>query len=788
MQKVDLHCHSIYSEHPSEWFLQRLGAKESYTDPFFIYDRCIEAGMSYVTITDHNKIDGALILQSKYPDNVFISVEATTYFPEDGCKIHILLFGITEEEFEHINILRENIYQLRDYIVKRDIAYSVAHASYSVNGKLTVDHLEKLILLFDVFEEVNGGRNEANNGGWTQILKQLTPSCLKDLERKHEITPLSSNPWVKGFTGGSDDHAGIFVGKSFTFAISSTKEEFLEEIKCRRSIGKGRHNNYHSLAFTVYKIAYDYTTQGRKANTNSFMSTFTDAIFQQRKQSWQDKVKLKTFKTISEKKGDRIKYLFGELVDSLQSNSEQDIDVKLNIVYDKVDEICDEYFRIFLRSLEADIADFNVVDLIRNLSSAIPGIFLMAPFFSSFLHMHKTLNLLSELKRRLLMQEDSKSKKVLWFSDTINDLNGVSMTIKRMGKEMVERGCNVKIFSSLQVDEMTNELPLNYVNLPSMYDFKLPFYECQKIKIPSLLKALKIIDNEQPDEIIISSPGPLGVIGLFAGKMMQIRTKAIYHTDFTAEASHIIGDENASRIINAYEQWFFNQADVISVPTHEYINILDGRGFQRSKMVIFKRGIEASVFYPLNDREAAYPLLKKSKAQFTIMFAGRVSKDKSLDILCNVMKELNKEELDIRLVIAGSGPYTEEMKQELKDIPNVLFTGVVQRNKLAGYYNAADFFVFPSITDTFGMVILESLACGCPAIVSNIGGPKEMIEEGINGFIVPDQMISSWVAAIKNAYQLFHNNNTKYKTMREAAVKSVEGNLNWEKVIGSLIG
>jgi glycosyltransferase involved in cell wall biosynthesis len=357
-----------------------------------------------------------------------------------------------------------------------------------------------------------------------------------------------------------------------------------------------------------------------------------------------------------------------------------------------------------------------------------------------------------------------------------------------MGKEMVKRGCNVKIFSSLHEDEINSEIPANYVNLPSMYDFKLPFYECQKVKIPSLLKALKIIDNEQPDEIVISSPGPLGLIGLFAGKMMQIRTKAVYHTDFTAEASHIIGDENASRIINAYEQWFFNQADVISVPTQEYISILENRGLDRRKMVIFKRGIEAAVFFPLKDRETTYHLAKRTKEQFTIMFAGRVSKDKSLDVLCSALKELNKQGLEIRLIVAGSGPYKEEMQEELKDIPNVIFTGTVKRDELAGYYNSADFFVFPSITDTFGMVILESLACGCPAIVSHIGGPKEMIQQGVNGYVVADQMISTWVDAIRNAYDLFHGRESEYLQMRNAAVKSVAGNLDWDMVISSFIG
>ncbi len=788
MQRADLHCHSLYSEHPSEWFLQRLGAKESYTDPLFVYKRCKEMGMDYVTLTDHNKIDGALLLKEKYPEDVFISVEATAYFPEDGCKVHILLFDITEEQFEHINILREDIYQLREFIVSQNIAYSVAHASYSVNGKLTVEHLEKLILLFDVFEEVNGGRNEANNLGWTSIIKALTPTHIEQLMNKHDIKPLSNNSWIKGFTGGSDDHAGIFNGRSYTESDSNSLESFIDNIRNRRSVGLGRHNNYHSLAFTVYKIAYDYTVHGNKMHTNSLFSTFTETIFQSKKQSWQDKVKTKTFKTFSEKRGDRIKFLFGELVETLQENPEMDIDFKLDLVYDKVDEICDEYFKIFLRSLEEDIAHFNIVDLIRNLSSAIPGIFLMAPFFSSFLHMHKTLNLLNELKRRMLIREGSRLKKVLWFSDTVNDLNGVSMTIKKMGREMSERGFNVKIFSSLHDEELSNELPVNYVNLPSTYDFKLPFYECQKVKIPSLLRALKIINKERPDEIIISSPGPLGLLGLYVGKMMQIRTKAIYHTDFAQEAYHIIGDDNASKIINAYEQWFFNQADVVSVPTQEYINILETRGVDPGKMVIFRRGIEGSIFRPYKDREIDKELIFKKKGQFTLFYAGRVSKDKSLNILSEAVKFLVSEGLEIKLVVAGNGPYTDEMKRELENVPNVIFTGAIPRQELAKYYNLADFFVFPSVTDTFGMVILESLACGCPAIVSNIGGPKEMIEPSINGFIVPNQNITTWINSIRDAYQMYHNDKEKYNNLRKEAVKSVEGNLDWDFVIDSLIG
>ena len=109
MSKADLHVHSKYSNHPSEWFLQRLGASESYTEPEFIYRSAKEKGMDFVTVTDHNRIEASLLLKEKYPNECFTGVESTAYFPEDGCKVHILIYGFDERKFAEIQGLRKNI-------------------------------------------------------------------------------------------------------------------------------------------------------------------------------------------------------------------------------------------------------------------------------------------------------------------------------------------------------------------------------------------------------------------------------------------------------------------------------------------------------------------------------------------------------------------------------------------------------------------------------------------------------------------------------------------------------
>jgi predicted metal-dependent phosphoesterase TrpH len=91
--KANLHVHSKHSTRPSEWFLRRIGCAESYTDPLLLYEIAMKRGMDLVTITDHNTLAGSL--EIAHLDNTFISEEITTYFPEDGCKLHIVAYGIT---------------------------------------------------------------------------------------------------------------------------------------------------------------------------------------------------------------------------------------------------------------------------------------------------------------------------------------------------------------------------------------------------------------------------------------------------------------------------------------------------------------------------------------------------------------------------------------------------------------------------------------------------------------------------------------------------------------------
>ena len=206
--KADLHVHSKYSNRPSEWFLRRIGAPESFMEPRAVYDACREAGMDYVTISDHNCIGGALEIADL--PGTFISCEVTTYFPEDGCKIHCLVSGITEKWFKDIQELRLNIYDLQRYLQEQDIIHTIAHPLYRINDRLTIDHFEKLILLFKRFEAINGSRCDRAEQLVRVILDNLTPEMIDEMANKHGIEPVGKEPWQKFLTGGSDDHGGLY--------------------------------------------------------------------------------------------------------------------------------------------------------------------------------------------------------------------------------------------------------------------------------------------------------------------------------------------------------------------------------------------------------------------------------------------------------------------------------------------------------------------------------------------------------------------------------------------------
>jgi len=758
MKKVDLHVHSIYSEIPSDFIFKLLKTKECYTSPESLYHLAKKNGMDFVAITDHNKIDGALLLKEKFPEEVIVGVEATTFFPEDNCPIHLLVYGLDEVQFRMIEKLRYNIYDLRDFIKEENLAYSVAHANFAEDEKLDVHHIEKLILLFDTFEIINGGMNKISNSGIKLILNNLKDVHIENLYSKHGITPFSDTPWIKGYTGGSDDHAGIFIGSTFTQAKVETVDEFLEAIKNKSTHAFGKNGNFQKLIFSAYKVLYDHWKNSKITFSipNLVKKKIHDIIFEQHELKFLEKLLLKSLIKISPKSDLNL-----AMQTLLKTSETFPLEKRFDTVYDFISDFTDMKIKTIIHSVESGFQEGKFNKLLQNITSIVPVSLLTLPFLISTKHITKDNFRIKSLFKTLFKVNYQKGV-TLWFTDTFSDLNGVSASLNEMVSKL--NGNYDVIFVTGENDRLKNAPP-RLLQLPVIHRISLPYYERQIISIPSILKSLKILDEVgEVKEIIISTPGPIGLLGLLVSKLLNVKSISIYHTDFYAQSLALSENENLAKTLESYVKWFYSQTDEILVPTEQYISILKDREYPSEKLRSFYRGTDKNLFSPVEFAKKQFGE-KYGINGVNLLYVGRVSKDKGMDFLIDCFKETQKTYDDLNLIIVGDGPYKDELVMNNSN-KKIFFLGKVSREELPLIYSASDLFLFPSVTDTFGLAVLEAQMCGLPAIVSDVGGPKEIVINGKTGFVVSAWNKKVWTETISKVLDMIENNFDGYLNLK----------------------
>jgi hypothetical protein len=484
MKRADLHVHSCHSRHASEWILQRLGAQESYTDVEGVYRHAKGHGADFVTLTDHNTIEGALELVSRHPTDCFVSTEATAYFPEDGCKVHVLCYGITPAQFAVIQQARENIYELRDYLRREEIAYSVAHAMYSVNGRLTVRHLEKLLLLFNVFEGINGTRPREGHGSWQELLRRLTPEIMADLADRHQLEPWGAEPWIKGITGGSDDHAGLFIGATYTMARATDIAGFLHTLRAKRTLPGGRYGDHKALAYAIFKVASEYAHH--KGGAKGFPALLASILFDKKGPPLRDRLLVKKLGFGRSTHDLMLARFFEALVDVSRSCISPNPAWQVDRTYVALTTLFDSCLTEMARAVEKSVRGEGMADLLQYVTVALPAGLLAAPFFSTLHYFHQSRELNAALHQVCFPALPRPEPRVLWFSDTLSDLNGVSVTLgdvaacaQRLQRPLQLVGC------LLPEEQLHLAGRTDIINLPCIYAVTPDFYHALTLRVPS---------------------------------------------------------------------------------------------------------------------------------------------------------------------------------------------------------------------------------------------------------------------------------------------------------------
>jgi len=286
-------------------------------------------------------------------------------------------------------------------------------------------------------------------------------------------------------------------------------------------------------------------------------------------------------------------------------------------------------------------------------------------------------------------------KKILIITDNLQDqVNGVVTTYKNLAK----------------VAYNDNYL-ISYIDPSNFYYINCPGYSEIKLALPTNIG--KLITSIDADYYHIATEGPVGLSarGYLTSKNIKYNTS--YHTRFP-EAIKTLANIPES-LTWRYIRWFHKHSGRCLTTTRSVASELESHGIE--SVVCWTRGVDTSLFNPK-------PL--KPKNLKTLLCVSRVSREKNLEDFCSLQIP------GTRKVLVGDGPHLNYLRQYYQDVE---YTGMKHGKELASYYQQADVFVFPSRWDTFGIVMLEAIACGTPIAAYPCNGPLDVVECGVNGYL-----------------------------------------------------
>lgn len=338
--------------------------------------------------------------------------------------------------------------------------------------------------------------------------------------------------------------------------------------------------------------------------------------------------------------------------------------------------------------------------------------------------------------------------RVCLFTDTFADVNGVSRFIQNLAQQARESGRDLVVVTSTRRKVL--EAP-NVINVPPSWSRPMPAYPQLDLAVPPARALRRLATDLRPDAVHISTPGPVGFFGRGAARRMGVPVLGTYHTDFPAYIDHLFDDRCLTWATARYMRWFYAPFARVFLRSGAHAAALERLGIPAERLVRLSPGIDTSLFCRARRDDAIWDGLGVPRAAVKVLSVGRVSVEKNLPLLARAWpparRALEAEGIDARLIVIGDGPYRAEMEAKLAGT-GAHFLGFRHGTELATLYASGDLFVFPSATDTLGQVAMEAQACGLAVLVSDVGGPREMVEPGVTGLVLPADRAGAWTEAI----------------------------------------
>ncbi len=717
MIRADLHVHSRHSSRPPNWLARQFNIPESFTTPQHIYRTALSRGMTHVTITDHNTIDGCLEIAGL--PNTFVSCEFTARFPEDDCHIHVLAYDLSQARFAELNALRDNIYELAAYIDANRIAAAVAHPLFSVNDRLTQSHFERLLLLFDLFE-LNGFRSPDSNVRLRTTIEGLTRCRLEDLASEHNIANPKTDPLRKHLISGSDDHSGLFVARSHTANPGSTPADFF---------GQPQLNEPHAgvsepvhLAYAIYSILYHHlnknTRLGAQFAKDAGLRKIVMLLTMQEpeRRSWFIALLRRLLHRRRDASRDAESLLRHTLRRLPRLSSDLTPENAPYLWFNTVSTVLDRTVNELLEYAVERLKTGDFFNIFRSIGSISSLYFLSAPYYAAYRSFQDTRQFAERLDTVAL---PPVAPRAVHLTDTPAGPSGPAQDLRDLVARARGLGLDHTVVTCANVEGGPSEAVFRPVDI---YDVP----ECPEVKLacPPVLEIVDYCFRQNFTHVHSATPGPVGLVGLLVARLLNRPFYATHDRTLTRYAGSIAGDRSFEGLLWTYMRWFYNQAGKIFVPSYACRDELLENGIRQDKIVLLGNGVDTERFRP-RDWGA-------KRDVFTLLYVGEVSRENGLDVLGEALLQLRRA--DVRLVVAGDGPYREELRRRLAGL-RAEFPGRLDGDDLVRAYREADLLIVPSAMESSSPAVLEAQACAVPVVIRNGGHQHCDVIPGETGIV-----------------------------------------------------
>ncbi len=295
----------------------------------------------------------------------------------------------------------------------------------------------------------------------------------------------------------------------------------------------------------------------------------------------------------------------------------------------------------------------------------------------------------------------------------------------------------------------------------------LPLYPELKLGLPGPAVS-EALEDFRPDLIHVVNPAVLGLGGIWLAKTNNIPLIASYHTHLPKYLEHY-GMGMLEPLLWELLKAAHNQALLNLCTSTAMVNELESKGIQRT--ALWQRGVDTNIFKPeyRNQNMRKKLLGKFPDTGSLLIYVGRLSAEKQIERIKPVLEQIP----EASLALVGDGPHRNQLEKIFENT-KTNFIGYLSGEELASAYASGDIFLFPSSTETLGLVLLEAMAAGCPVIGANKGGIPDIISDGINGCLYdPDEKDKGEKSLIEATKKILRDSDKKEK-MRVAAREEAE--------------